>query len=138
MKVGTSIYILVWLMAISFLLLFFLLPSCTHQSPEGERRSFKTLSREDSQGVRPMPNQGWMKTQFTHDTLYIAFVPFSEEKVEAIRIYDEEGGLKYIKKAPDFSRGKKLKVDCTYYRSGEYLILLYIGDRLIEEVIQLD
>ena len=139
MKADISIKIAIWLASSLVSLFLVILPSCTHQEEGEQDRNFRTVSKREGQGLTPIPNKGWIATLFDNDTLSINYFPLKDKKVKTIRIYDQVGGLKYINKEPDFSQGKRLKIDCSYFENGEYLILFYLDDeQLVEEIFVLD
>ncbi|MCI4670762.1 MAG: hypothetical protein MRZ79_21685 [Bacteroidia bacterium] len=139
MRQVTSIKIFVWLLAASFLLVFFLLPSCTNGENTTDERKIRTLDAKEEKGIKAIANKGWMESRFWQDTLFILFNEDLSYKVKTVRIYDQSGGLKYLESNPDLSTVNGLKIDCTYFRNGEYLILAYLeDDQLIEESVILE
>lgn len=126
-------------MASAFLTSFFMFPSCTQEKESDRDRKIRTVSQSENKGIRAVSNKGRMNTWNDKDTLYIYFNDSLKDRVKTIRIYDQNGSLKYLGKDSEMHNSNVFKLNCTYFRDGAYLILAYLDtDELIEETIVLE
>lgn len=139
MKQSASIKILIWLLATAFMGVFFLLPSCTQQGEEKGERNIRSIHNVTNKSIKAVANRGRIQTRFFNDSLSIYFNDSSAKRIKIIRIYDQNGGLKYLEKDPKGFRTQGIKIDCSYFQDGEYLILAYLNEEeLIEKSIYLE
>ncbi|MEO0899233.1 MAG: hypothetical protein AAFY71_22670 [Bacteroidota bacterium] len=138
MSTGTFVKLCTWLSSIVVMGFFIALPSCTHTSEGSDQKTLTTIDRNESSVIKPIKNDGWLHTRLLNNTLYLTFQPLGNEKIDVIRIYDANGGLKFIEKEPRVIGDTLLRLDCSYYDKGEYLIVAYLDNgQFIEEYIQL-